>query len=125
LGINVRRVALGAFAAQAIIACIAGIGATIAQAYISPDSFGVGLCLWVLAVVYLGGTGGKPIWMFVSAVLYVALGEILALAVSDPLWVGPLQQIAFNSGLIAILILRRRGLAGPPLEEGPLGDLED
>jgi branched-chain amino acid transport system permease protein len=125
LGINVDATLLVAFAVHALIACLVGVGATIAQAYISPDSFGVGLCLWVLAVVYLGGTGSRPVWMLTSAALYVALGELLALLIHDPLWVGPLQQIAFNGALITILLLRRRGLAGPSLEEGPLGGLED
>jgi branched-chain amino acid transport system permease protein len=125
LGINVKVAYLIAFIIQAITSCIAGIGATVAQAYINPDSFGIELCLWVLAVVYLGGTGGKPAWMLISAFLYVALNELLALSVHDPLWVGPLQQITFNVGLILILLLRRRGLAGPALEEGPTGHLED
>ena len=125
LGVHPERLWGQAFILHALLASLAGIGATVAQGYIGPNSFGVNLCLTTLAAVFLSGSGARPFWMFVGTLLLVGVGEELAASTSGrPEAVGPLQQMVYHAILIAVLILGKRGLFGPVLEEGPSGGVE-
>jgi branched-chain amino acid transport system permease protein len=125
LGIHPEHHLRQAFVIHALLASLAGLGATIAQGYIGPNSFGVDLCLAVLAAVLLSGSGARLPWMFLGAILLIGVGEVVAASMSGkPEAVGPLQQILYNAILILVLVLRKRGLLGPVLEEGPSSGVE-
>lgn len=118
-GLPVNRLQVALFIFLAFFSGLAGVGIVVAQGYVSPKSFDLWLSLTVLTVVYLSGTGGNPLAMFAGAVTLVALNELLRSVGSVPELVGPVQQIALNVILIAVLLVRRRGIAGPVIEFGP------
>jgi branched-chain amino acid transport system permease protein len=118
-GLPVDRLQIALFGFLALFSGLAGVGIVVAQGYVSPGSFDLWLSLTVLTVVYLSGTGGNPLAMFAGAVTLVVLNELLRSFGSMPELVGPVQQIALNVILIAVLLVRRRGIAGPIIEFGP------
>ncbi|HEY5021574.1 MAG TPA: branched-chain amino acid ABC transporter permease [Gemmatimonadaceae bacterium] len=119
LGLPKAWLLMTLFIVQAVFSATAGIGLVVSQGYVSPDAFDLSLSLTVLTVVYLSGTAGLPWVMFAGAFLVVTLNEGLRAVQSLPQLVGPVQQIAVNALLVLVLLVRRRGLAGPVLEPGP------
>lgn len=117
--LHVPRLLGSACLMHCLIAGTAGIGMVIAQGYVAPRSFDLWLSLKVLTVVILSGTGGNPIMMLVGSAILVAVSELVNATIVAPEAVGPLQQILINSLLVALLVWRKRGLAGPALEPGP------
>lgn len=107
------------FVSQSIMAGVAGMSVVMLQGYVSPESFDLWLSLSVLTVVYLSGTGGQPIFIYLGAGLLVAAGEFVRSFGQFPELVGPAQRIVVSLILIAILSFQRRGLAGPVVELGP------
>jgi len=69
--------------------------------------------------VELSRTGGNPWAMFAGAGVLVVLNESSRSLGSMPELVGPIQQITLNVVLIVVLLMRRRGIAGPVIEFGP------
>lgn len=118
-GLPVDRIQLTMFSLMALFSGLAGVGIVVSQGYVSPGSFDLWLSLTVLTVVYVSGTGGNPLAMFAGASTLVVLNELLRSVGSMPELVGPVQQIALNLILISVLLMRRRGFAGPILEFGP------
>jgi branched-chain amino acid transport system permease protein len=118
-GLPVDRLQIVLFVFLALFSGLAGVGIVASQGYVSPRSFDLWLSLTVLTVVYLSGTGGNPLAMFAGAMTVVVLNELMRSFGSMPELVGPIQQIALNVILIAVLLVRRRGIAGPVIEFGP------
>jgi branched-chain amino acid transport system permease protein len=118
-GIVPERWRIAIFTVHAMLAALSGLSMVIAQGYISPRSFDLWMSIEVLTVVYLSGTGGNPVAMYVGAAVLVMIGEFLRSFGELPQLVGPVQQIVTTAILIAILSFRRRGLAGPIIEAGP------
>jgi branched-chain amino acid transport system permease protein len=118
-GLPVDRLRIVLFVFLALFSGLAGVGIVASQGYVSPRSFDLWLSLTVLTVVYLSGTGGNPLAMFAGAMTLVVLNELLRSFGSMPELVGPIQQIALNVILIAVLLVRQRGIAGPVIEFGP------
>jgi branched-chain amino acid transport system permease protein len=118
-GLPVDRLEVTIFAFMALFSGLAGVGIVVSQGYVSPGSFDLWLSLTVLTVVYVSGTGGNPLAMFAGAVTLVVLNKSLRSFGSMPDLVGPAQRIALNVILIAVLLMRRRGIAGPVIEVGP------
>jgi len=118
-GLPVDRLQISLLVFLGFFSGLAGVGIVVSQGYVSPKSFDLWLSLTVLSVVYLSGTGGNPLAMFAGAAALVVLNESLRSVGSMPELVGPVQQIALNAILIAVLVMRRRGLAGPTIEFGP------
>lgn len=118
-GFSPEKWRLATFVLHAVIAGVVGISVATVQGYISPRSFDLSMSITVLTVVYLSGTGGRPIVMYLGAGAMVALSEYLRSFSDIPVLVGPIQQIAVNGTLIFILCFWRRGLAGPVIEVGP------
>ena len=118
-GLSIDRLHIVLFVFMALFSGLAGVGIVASQGYVSPRSFDLWLSLTVLTVVYLSGTGGNPLAMFAGAIMLVIFNELLRSFGSMPELVGPIQQIALNVILIAVLHVRRRGIAGPVIEFGP------
>ncbi len=118
-GLPVERLQIAIFLFLSFFSGIVGMGIVVAQSYVSPNTFDLWLSITVLTVVYISGTGGNPLWMFAGATILVLINEGLRSLGSFPELVGPLQQITLNVILVAILIFRRRGIAGPEIEFGP------
>ena len=119
LGIPVELSLQLAFLVHAAISGAAGIAWVIGDRYVGPDTFGVWISLSILTAVFVGGTGGRVIFMVLGAGVIVGIGEVLALSVMDPRLVGGFQQVVLNAALAATLILRPRGIGGAKLELGP------
>lgn len=117
-GLNGTRVRAALFALHALVASLAGLTTVLVQGYVSPSSFDLGLSLNVLAVVYVGGTGGRPSAMLIGAVVVVGADEAVRGLGIYPALVGPIQRMITASALVAVLVMRRRGIAGPVLESG-------
>jgi len=118
-GLSVSRLQVALLVIVGGFSGLAGIGIVVAQGYVSPGSFDLWLSLTVLTVVYLSGTGANPLAMFGGSVTFVVLNESLRSFGSRPELVGPVQQITLNAILIAVLLVRRRGFAGPIIAFGP------
>lgn len=118
-GVRCGELLLAAFVLHALIAGVAGIGMAVAQSYIAPQSFDLGLSLSVLTAVFLGGSAGSPFAMVLGAVLFVAATEFVSALPLAPEMVGAFQQVMLNGLLVVILVFRQRGVAGPIVETGP------
>lgn len=118
-GLSIEKWRLFLFLPHAAMSATVGISMVVVQGYVSPASFELWLSIQVLTVVYLSGTGGHPLSMFAGGAILVIISELLRSFGRFPDLVGPAQQITTNAILIGILVMRRRGLAGPILEIGP------
>ena len=114
-------------ASACLVHCIlggaAGVGVVIAQGFVAPRTFDLGLSLKVLTVVVLSGVGGSPFLMLLGSAILVLVTELASFAFTAPEAVGPLQQVLVSSVLIGFLVFRRRGIGGPVLESGPSSEL--
>lgn len=118
-GVNPNRFFVGASVLHSTIASCAGIGVAVSQGYVGPQSFDLWLSIRVLTVVIISGTGGPPFSMFIGSIIVVLLTELLSSIFTDPVSVGPFQQIIINCVLAGFLLWRNRGVAGPKLSLGP------
>lgn len=118
-GVPKGRMLFVVFVLHALMGTACGISMVAVQGYVAPQSFGLELSLSVLAVVYLSGTGGAPVWMLAGGLVMVSVGEILRALGGMPDIVGPVQRVVLDLVLIVVLLGYRRGFAGPILGTGP------
>jgi branched-chain amino acid transport system permease protein len=120
MGINTRNMKLLAFAMGATFGGVAGSMFAAFQGFVSPESFSLMESIMIVAMVVLGGIGHLP-GVILGAVLLAALPEVLRY-VAGPLQqmtdgrldAAILRQLLIASAMIAIMLLRPRGLWPSP-----------
>ena len=123
MGINTRNMKLLAFGMGASFGGVSGAMFASFQGFVSPESFSLMESVMIVAMVVLGGMGHLP-GVILGAVMLAALPEVLRYVA------GPLQdmsggrldsailrQLLIASAMIAIMLLRPRGL-WPSAEHG-------
>ena len=106
LGIDIARYKLAAFVVAAVYASVAGSLFAHFIGFISPEVFGLSMVTLSFTMLYLGGIG--TIWgPIIGAVIVSMLPELFR-------GLKELQDIAYASVLILILIFFPRGLAALP-----------
>ena len=106
LGIDIARYKLAAFVIAAVYASVAGSLFAHFVGFISPEVFGLSMVTLSFTMLYLGGIG--TIWgPIVGAVIVSMLPELFR-------GLKELQDIAYASVLILILIFFPKGLAALP-----------
>ena len=106
LGINVARYKLAAFVIAAVYASVAGSLFAHFVGFISPEVFGLSMVVLSFTMLYLGGIG--TIWGPVVGAIIVSLMPELFRGLKE------LQDLAYCSVLILMLIFAPRGLAALP-----------
>jgi branched-chain amino acid transport system permease protein len=104
LGINITNTKLTAFALGAMFAGFAGAFFATRQAFISPESFTFIESAIILAIVVLGGLGSQ-IGIAVAAIVMIGGFELFR----------DLQEyrmLVFGAAMVAIMVMRPRGLVG-------------
>lgn len=106
LGVNIARYKLAAFVVAAVYASLAGSLFAHFVGFISPEVFGLSMVVLSFTMLYLGGIG--TIWgPVVGAIIVSLLPEIFR-------GLKELQDLAYCTVLILILIFAPRGLAALP-----------
>jgi branched-chain amino acid transport system permease protein len=111
-GVDVARAKIGVFVLGALYASVAGSLYAMYVTYISPDAFGLLVSLQFLVMAVVGGL--RSVWgATLGAVVVVALTELtretVPLVVPDA--TGSYEIVAYGLALIAVLLVRREGLA--------------
>jgi branched-chain amino acid transport system permease protein len=127
MGINTRNMKLLAFGTGAAFGGVSGAMFASFQSFVSPESFSLMESVMIVAMVVLGGLGHLP-GVVLGAVLLAALPEVLRYVA------GPLQemtdgrldssilrQLLIASAMVAIMLIRPRGLWPSP-EHGKSAD---
>ena len=104
LGINVTTTKLSAFALGAMFGGFAGAFFATRQAFISPESFTFIESAIILAIVVLGGLGSQ---VGVAIAALVMIGGFELFRGLDE-W----RMLVFGGAMVAIMVLRPRGLVG-------------
>jgi branched-chain amino acid transport system permease protein len=123
MGINTRNMKLLAFGMGATFGGISGSMFAAFQGFVSPESFSLQESVLIVAMVVLGGMGHLP-GVILGAVMLAALPEVLRY-VAGPLQqmsggrldASILRQLLIAGAMIAIMLLRPRGL-WPAREHG-------
>jgi branched-chain amino acid transport system permease protein len=98
MGLNTRNLKLLAFALGATFGGVSGVFFAAFQSFISPESFGLGESVMIVAMVVLGGLGHLP-GVVLGALLLATLPELLRYVAT------PLQEL--TGGRIDAAILRQ------------------
>ena len=123
MGINTRNMKLLAFGMGATFGGVSGAMFAAFQGFVSPESFSLQESIMIVAMIVLGGLGNIP-GVILGAVMLSALPEVLRY-VAGPLQemtggrldASILRQLLIASAMIAIMLLRPRGL-WPSREHG-------
>jgi len=126
MGINTRDMKLLAFGMGATFGGVSGVMFATFQRFVSPESFALNESVMIVAMVVLGGIGHIP-GVILGALLLAALPETLRY-VAGPLQemtggrldASILRQLLISSAMIAIMLMRPRGLWPAP-EHGKAG----
>ena len=120
MGINTRNLKLLAFGMGATFGGVSGAMFAAFQGFVSPESFSLMESVMIVAMVVLGGIGHLP-GVILGALLLAALPEVLR-HVAGPLQAmtggrldsAILRQLLIALAMIAIMLLRPRGLWPAP-----------
>jgi branched-chain amino acid transport system permease protein len=104
LGINVTTTKLSAFALGAMFGGFAGAFFATRQAFISPESFTFIESAIILAIVVLGGLGSQ-IGVAIAALVMIGGFELFR-------GLDEWRMLVFGGAMVAIMVLRPRGLVG-------------
>ncbi|NKC31874.1 high-affinity branched-chain amino acid ABC transporter permease LivM [Falsiroseomonas selenitidurans] len=104
LGIDITNTKLTAFALGAMFAGFAGAFFATRQAFISPESFTFIESAIILAIVVLGGLGSQ-VGIAVAAIVMIGGFELFR----D---LDEYRMLVFGGAMVAIMVLRPRGLVG-------------
>jgi branched-chain amino acid transport system permease protein len=108
-GCNVRRSVTAAFGISAAIMGLAGVLVAMHHAFLQPVTFGMEWSISVLLMAMLGGANVAG--CIVAAFFLTALPELVYLAIAMPgMQVGAIQNMVYGSVLLALMLLRPRGL---------------
>jgi branched-chain amino acid transport system permease protein len=114
LGISIRNTKLTAFALGAMFGGFAGAFFATRQGFISPESFTFIESAIILAIVVLGGMGSQ-IGVAVAALVMIGGFELFR---DLEEW----RMLVFGAAMVAIMVLRPRGLVGTRTPSIALGD---
>ena len=114
LGINLTATKLSAFALGAMFGGFAGAFFATRQAFISPESFTFIESAIILAIVVLGGLGSQ---LGVAIAAIVMIGGFELFREFDE-W----RMLIFGGVMVAIMVLRPRGLVGTRTPTIALGE---
>jgi branched-chain amino acid transport system permease protein len=111
LGKHTSYFKISIFAVSAALAAIAGTLYAHYVTYIDPSSFTVTESILVLSMVIVGGAGSR--WgPLLGALILISVPEALRFLGLPALLAANLRQLIYGISLVAILILRPRGLIG-------------
>ena len=120
MGINTRNMKLLAFGMGATFGGVSGAMFASFQGFVSPESFSLMESVMIVAMVVLGGLGHLP-GVILGALLLAALPEVLRYVAGDiqnltggRLDAAILRQLLIAVAMIAIMLLRPRGLWPTP-----------
>jgi branched-chain amino acid transport system permease protein len=120
MGINTRNMKLLAFGMGATFGGVAGAMFASFQGFVSPESFSLMESVMIVAMVVLGGLGHLP-GVILGALLLAALPEVLRYVAGDiqnltggRIDAAILRQLLIAVAMIAIMLLRPRGLWPTP-----------
>lgn len=120
MGLNTRNLKLLAFGMGATFGGVSGAMFAAFQGFISPESFTLAESIIIVAMVVLGGIGHIP-GVILGAVMLAALPEVLRYVAGDiqamtggRLDAAILRQLLIALAMIAIMLLRPRGLWPAP-----------
>jgi len=120
MGINTRNMKLLAFGMGATFGGVAGAMFASFQGFVSPESFSLMESVMIVAMVVLGGLGHLP-GVILGALLLAALPEVLRYVAGDiqnmtggRIDASILRQLLIALAMIAIMLLRPRGLWPTP-----------
>ena len=120
MGINTRNMKLLAFGMGATFGGVAGSMFAAFQGFVSPESFSLMESVMIVAMVVLGGLGHLP-GVILGALMLAALPEVLRYVAGDiqnlsggRLDASILRQLLIAGAMIAIMLLRPRGLWPSP-----------
>jgi branched-chain amino acid transport system permease protein len=120
MGLNTRNLKLLAFGMGATFGGVSGSMFAAFQGFISPESFTLMESVMIVAMVVLGGIGHIP-GVILGAVMLAALPEVLRYVAGDVqsmtggrLDAAILRQLLIALAMIAIMLLRPRGLWPAP-----------
>jgi branched-chain amino acid transport system permease protein len=120
MGINTRNMKLLAFGMGATFGGVAGAMFASFQGFVSPESFSLMESVMIVAMVVLGGLGHLP-GVILGALLLAALPEVLRYVAGDiqnltggRIDAAILRQLLIALAMIAIMLLRPRGLWPTP-----------
>ena len=120
MGINTRNMKLLAFGMGATFGGVAGSMFAAFQGFVSPESFSLMESVMIVAMVVLGGLGHLP-GVILGALMLAALPEVLRYVAGDiqnlsggRLDASILRQLLIATAMIAIMLLRPRGLWPAP-----------
>ena len=124
MGLNTRNLKLLAFGMGASFGGVAGALFASFQGFVSPESFSLMESVMIVAMVVLGGLGHLP-GVIVGALLLATLPEVLRY-VAGPLQnltdgrldASILRQLLIALAMIAVMLLRPRGLWPAPQPRG-------
>lgn len=116
MGLNTRNLKLLAFAMGATFGGVSGVLFAAFQSFISPESFGLGESVMIVAMVVLGGLGHLP-GVVLGALLLATLPELLRY-VATPLQdltggridAAILRQLLIALTMVVVMLLRPQGL---------------
>jgi len=111
MGRNVNLMKIYAFAVSAGIAAFAGALFATATTYIDPTSFGLDESIFIITVIFIGGSGNLKgvIW---GSVFVELLPEVLRFLSLPDAIAANLRQIIFGLLLIILMRLKPTGFAG-------------
>ncbi len=120
MGLNTRNLKLLAFALGATFGGVSGVLFAAFQTFISPESFGLGESVMIVAMVVLGGLGHLP-GVVLGAMLLATLPELLRY-VATPLQdltggridAAILRQLLIALTMVVVMLLRPQGLWPAP-----------
>ena len=120
MGINTRNMKLLAFGMGATFGGVSGAMFAAFQGFVSPESFSLMESVMIVAMVVLGGLGHLP-GVILGALMLAALPEVLRYVAGDiqnlsggRLDASILRQLLIAGAMIAIMLLRPRGLWPSP-----------
>lgn len=115
LGINTTNTKLTAFAVGAMFGGFAGAFFAVRQGFVSPESFTFMESAIILAIVVLGGMGSQIGVAFAALVMVggpelLRHAEVATAMLGDDFDPGQYRLLVFGAGMVAMMILRPRGL---------------
>ena len=120
MGINTRNMKLLAFGMGATFGGVSGSMFAAFQGFVSPESFSLMESVMIVAMVVLGGLGHLP-GVILGALMLAALPEVLRYVAGDiqsitggRIDAAILRQLLIALAMIAIMLLRPRGLWPTP-----------
>jgi branched-chain amino acid transport system permease protein len=120
MGINTRNMKLLAFGMGATFGGVSGAMFAAFQGFVSPESFSLMESVMIVAMVVLGGLGHIP-GVILGALMLAALPEVLRYLAGDiqnlsggRIDASILRQLLIAGAMIAIMLLRPRGLWPAP-----------